>query len=70
MPLALTGSHTAVQFHCPAELSLILKKIEHFSKISLPVSQVAKFGIAKVILVFEGGVVKMRNNRKQSGYKI
>jgi hypothetical protein len=35
MPLALTGSLTAVQFCCPAELSLALNKIEHFSKVSL-----------------------------------
>jgi hypothetical protein len=30
MPLALTGSLTAVQLCCPAELSLAYDKIEHF----------------------------------------
>jgi len=35
MPLALTGSLTAVQFCYPAELPLALNKIEHFSKVSL-----------------------------------
>jgi hypothetical protein len=34
MPLALAGSLTAVQFCYPAELSLALNKIEHFSKVS------------------------------------
>jgi len=34
MPLALTGSLTAVQFRYPAELPLNLNKIEHFSKVS------------------------------------
>ena len=34
MPLALTGSLAAVQFCYPAELSLALNKIEHFSKVS------------------------------------
>jgi len=34
MPLALSGSLTAVQFCYPAELSLALNKIGHFSKVS------------------------------------
>ena len=34
MPLALSGSLAAVQFRYPAELSLNLDKIEHFSKAS------------------------------------
>ena len=35
MPLALTGSLTAVQFCCPAELPLVSNKMEHFSKVSM-----------------------------------
>jgi len=35
MPLALAGSLTAVQFCYPAELSLVVNKIEHFPKVSM-----------------------------------
>ena len=34
VPLALTGSMTAVQFCYPAELPLNVNKNEHFSKVS------------------------------------
>jgi len=44
MPLALTGSLTAVQFRCPAELPLKLNKIEHFSKVSLFLFNIGNIG--------------------------
>jgi hypothetical protein len=45
MPLALTGSLTAVQFRYPAELSLALNKIEHFSKVSRSCVFIEKFRV-------------------------
>jgi hypothetical protein len=42
MPLALAGSLTAVQICYPADLSLTLNKIEHFSKVS-PFINVSRF---------------------------
>ena len=42
MPLALAGSLTAVQFRCPAELSLTLSKIERFANVSTASPQKGK----------------------------
>ena len=43
MPLAFTGSLTAVQFCYPAELPLNLNKNEHFSKVAITLAILTKY---------------------------